>query len=60
MDRRNFLSRVPHLAAMGILAPHALAQTPAPVLQPLKYDGLGRLVRANTGKVILVDLWRHD
>lgn len=45
---------------MGMLAPHVLAQTPNPVLQPLKYDGLGRLVRANTGKVILVDLWRHD
>lgn len=60
MDRRNFLSAIPQLAGMGILAPYANAQSPPPALQPLKYDGLGRLVRANAGKVILVDLWRHD
>lgn len=60
MNRRHFLATLPPLVGAGMIASPLGAQTPTQVMQSLKYEALGRLVRAQTGKVVLVDLWRHD
>lgn len=58
IDRRRFGMLVGAMAAGGVGAQTAQAQPS--LLRSLKYEELGRLVRAQTGKVVLVDMWRHD
>ncbi|MEI6324661.1 MAG: hypothetical protein WCO91_04365 [Gemmataceae bacterium] len=68
MNRRRFLATLPPLATAGLMispfngrqAPQVPPISPASLVRDLKYAELGRLVRAQTGKVVLVDLWRHD
>ncbi len=49
------------LALLGLLLGSAAAQAPADVtLKVLKYDELAALVRANRGKVVVVDCWAND
>jgi hypothetical protein len=44
------------LLGMGLLA--AAAPTPdQPAARPIKYADLGKMVRAQRGKVVLVDFW---
>ncbi len=68
MIRRRFLATLPALATASLMfsplkgsqAPILPPTAPVSLLRDLKYAELGRLVRAQTGKVVLVDLWRHD
>ncbi len=68
MIRRRFLATLPAFATTGLMIPSLMGnQSPqlpptsqASLLRDLKYGKLAKLVRAQTGKVVLVDLWRHD
>ncbi|GEM_PF-273064 len=57
IDRRRFGILAGSIAAG---AATLRAQAPPSLMRSLKYEELGRLVRAQTGKVVLVDMWRHD
>jgi hypothetical protein len=46
------------LAVLSVLAP-SLAQPAKPRLQTISYGDLGKMVRANKGKVMLVYFWAH-
>lgn len=61
LSRRRFGIALGSMVAGGLLSHRAFTQSPeASLLRNLKYEELGRLVRSHTGKVVLVDLWRHD
>ena len=52
------MSRIPGLALLGVLACSvALAQAAKPGLETISYADLGKLVRANKGKVVVVYFW---
>jgi hypothetical protein len=52
------MSRIPSLALLGVLAcSAALAQPTKPRLETVSYTDLGKLVRANKGKVVVVYFW---
>jgi hypothetical protein len=45
------------LVPMGHAAPEAPADKGQVALRDVKYDDLGQLVRAQKGKVVVVDFW---
>lgn len=58
MNRRQFSLG---LGAVALTGPYAQSrQESPPQLVTADYEELGRIVRRQTGKVVLVDLWRHD
>jgi hypothetical protein len=55
------MPRTAPLALLGLLLlGSAPAQAPDVTLQVAKYDDLAALVRANRGKVVVVDCWAND
>jgi hypothetical protein len=53
-------TRLPLLTLLAVLlAGAALAQPAKPKLETISYADLGKLVRSNKGKVVVVYFWAH-